>query len=221
MCPGGEPLFANHIHLGPRHGSTTPQPVARIVHRFTLLWRGHNSHDVHQRKGSSLPATEHSAARMWRWATESRVPMKVASAHASVEERESSGRSKYRALSCCIRQRTTADTQMRGYFRGSMAGLCAPRQRLRRCPRRASRRPGSMRFATPVNTGWTFNSTPCRSPAHPLLHPKNGHCSMRSAWSHKRAQADIHVAPPHGRSFCCGGRECQLEGRGSCSAETD
>src|SRR5665811_1270357 len=60
------------------------------------------------------------------------VPAQGTSAHASVFDHAGpSGRSRYRAHTCCLPSAERRRRPRRGYFRGSMAGLCAPLSTLR------------------------------------------------------------------------------------------
>src|SRR5215831_6101469 len=100
------------------------------------------------------------------------APVQKASAHARVSDHaEPSGHSRSRARPCCLPRSETRRHPGLDFFRGSMAGLCAPLPTLRRhpcgCQRTAWGRGGSLRLPR----GGLAPPTPCRSPGALRLSP--------------------------------------------------
>ncbi len=122
------------------------------------------------------PDRQRAAGRTW----DLPVPAQGASAHASVYDHAGpSGRSRYRAHPCCLPSAERRRRPGRGYFRGSMAGLCAPLSTLRRCPRGQLRMPRGRCGSLLLHRDGLAPSTPCRSPGALCFSPNSRHQAVR------------------------------------------
>jgi len=93
------------------------------------------------------------------------VPAHRASAHARVCDHPGpSGHSRCRAHPFCLPSAERRRHPGRGYFRGSMAGLCAPLSTLRRGPHRPLRMTRGRCGSLLLHRDGLAPSTPCRSP---------------------------------------------------------
>ena len=121
------------------------------------------------------------------------VPAQGASAHASVYDHAGpSERSRYRAHPYCLPSAERRRRPGRGYFRGSMAGLCDPLSTLRRCPRRQLRMTRGRCGSLLLHRDGLSPSTPCRSPGAlrftPELCRHTGH-----RWTSQRCQEETSL----------------------------
>jgi hypothetical protein len=116
------------------------------------------------------PARQRAGGRTWGLP----VPAQGASAHASVYDHAGpSGRSRYRAHPCCLPSPERRRRPARGYFRGSMAGLCDPLSMLRRCPRGQLRMTRGRCGSLLLHRDGLAPSTPCRSPGALRITPES------------------------------------------------
>ena len=190
----GACFAGSHSPRPPPLAPPAPQRIAPPCSSASqLLWRSRLPMSVHHRlRLLAFPmraSRQRAGGRTWGLP----VPAQRASAHARVSDHAGpSGRSRYRAHPCCLPSAERRRRPGRGYFRGSMAGLCAPLSTLRRCPRGQLRMTRGRCGSLLLHRDGLAPSTPCRSPGALCFTPDSDRKADEPNWSLSAKSCHMH-----------------------------